>query len=94
MLVVSHVVASLPGLGLCYCACLADCHGLLGHLNGTEPSLTLLVTPDRSNLLLWETSILEAVVIAIMSSLIDRSKGIIQLHPGFHLVKENRCFYR
>lgn len=31
MLAVFHVVAPLPGPGLYYCACLAHCHGLLGH---------------------------------------------------------------
>lgn len=52
MLAVFHVVAPLPGPGLHYCAYLAPCRGLLGHRSGTEPSLKLLVTPDRSNLLL------------------------------------------
>ncbi len=52
-----------PGVALAHCQ---HCHGLLGHLNRTEPSLMLLVTPVL--FLLWQVK-MSAVKIVQSGSL-------------------------
>lgn len=54
---------------------LAHCDGLLGHLNRTESLLMLLVSPDKSNSLKGERSILMAVIISNLSCMFITVSG-------------------